>query len=66
KNKKYIDSNLGDNSFYDNEVNLIYYFDVKNNLVWGKSYDLLNEVETVLPKETVLAMPKSSRGGIRV
>lgn len=40
---EYIEENLPDSSFTDNNLNLISFYDVDGRLVWGKFYDIESE-----------------------
>lgn len=40
RNKEYIDSNLPYSTFASNRINLIRYYDLKGDLVWGRTFDL--------------------------
>ena len=42
----YIASNLGPASFIENNLNLMYFYDLRGNLVWGSFYDLETEAPT--------------------
>lgn len=42
-NKEYVESNLVLDTFTANELNLIHFYDLSGNLVWGEIYDLESE-----------------------
>lgn len=48
KNIAYIESSLGLNSFTDNNMNLIHYYNIKGELVWGGIRDLDDESKITL------------------
>jgi diguanylate cyclase (GGDEF)-like protein len=41
----YIESNLGIETFVDNDLSLVYFYDTNGSVFWGKAYDLNNEEE---------------------
>ncbi|MBU0480618.1 MAG: HAMP domain-containing protein [Proteobacteria bacterium] len=47
RNHDYVKSNLVEETFFDNKVNLVFLLDSQGRVVWGKAYDL----ETGLPLE---------------
>jgi len=56
---KYIDANLPESSFTDNRLNLIYFFDTRGNIIWGKTYDLKNNNFISLPEFSKESLPVS-------
>jgi len=50
RNEDYIESNLVDTSFTDNDINLIYILNATHEVVWGKVMDLATEREITLPE----------------
>lgn len=44
----YIESNLGIETFMDNDLNLIVFYDANGSVIWGKAYDLNNEEEITI------------------
>ncbi len=51
KNVQYIDSNIVDGSFTDSDLNFILYYNTKNELFYGKGFDLENEEEIAVPTD---------------
>jgi len=43
RNKDYIKSNLTEATFIQDELNMILYYNKKNQIIWGKGFDLENE-----------------------
>ena len=43
RNKDYIKSNLTEATFIQDELNVILYYNKKNQIIWGKGFDLENE-----------------------
>ncbi len=50
QNKDYIESNLVDSSFTDNNINLIYFLDRSGKVVWGRAFDLEEEEDLEIPE----------------
>ncbi|BCO10269.1 hypothetical protein GF1_26450 [Desulfolithobacter dissulfuricans] len=50
RNQEYIESNLGDYTFRDNQLNLIIFYDIRGNVVWSRIVDLDTMEELQLPE----------------
>lgn len=55
----YIAANLQKSTFTDNHINLLYYFDNKGKIIWGKSYDLETREFILLPDFSKNSLPVS-------
>lgn len=71
KNSEYIESNLDESTFYDQRLNLIYFVNQKNEVVWGKLFDLVEEESITMdsfpldffpPDHPLLSFKNSSSG----
>lgn len=56
---EYIKNNLPISSFTDNGLNLIYFFDLKGNILWGKIYSLQENKYITLPEFSKKSLPLS-------
>jgi sensor domain CHASE-containing protein len=45
QNQEYVDSNLVESSFYGNNMNLIMFYNINGELIWGQIHDLILEDE---------------------
>jgi len=50
-NEKYIQSNLGDETFTTSRLNLMLFIHSSDHIVFGKAFDLENEEETPIPQD---------------
>ena len=57
--EEYIKSNLNEETFIDDELNLVYYLDKNGKVVWGKIYDFRNKREIELKKFSKNIFPKN-------
>ncbi|QTA83210.1 Chase 4 domain-containing protein [Desulfonema limicola] len=55
----YIAANLQKSTFIDNHINLLYYFDNKGKIIWGKTYDLETREFILLPDFSKNSLPES-------
>ncbi len=57
--KKYIESNLKEETFIEDELNLVYYLDINGKVVWSKVYDFRNKRDIYLKDFSKKVFPKN-------